>query len=145
MPNYRIAVVTSRFNEEVTEALHAGACQRLQERGYQQGDYLDLQVPGAVELPVVAKKLLDVDRVDAVICLGAVIRGETGHYDYVCQMVSQGCAELALTYTKPVIFGVLTTENKAQALARAGGAKGNKGAYAADAALEMCELLTHIK
>lgn len=135
-----IVVITSRFNESVTEKLHQGALERLREFGVDGDQITELTVPGAVELPLMAQQYAKRD-VSAVICLGAVIRGETDHYDYVCQMVSQGCMDVSLKYDVPVIFGVLTTENADQAYDRVGGAHGHKGHDAADCALEMIELM----
>ncbi len=109
----RIAVVTAQFNAHITHALEAGVTKALS--AYATLDYI--KAPGAVELPLLAQKAFDAD-VDAVICLGCVIRGDTTHYDYVCNMASQGILEVSLKYGKPVMFGVLTCENEAQAIAR---------------------------
>jgi 6,7-dimethyl-8-ribityllumazine synthase len=100
-----------------------------------------VEVPGAFELPLVAKQLLSSNKFDAVIILGAVIRGETDHYDYVCQQVSAGCQQVSLEMKKPVIFGVLTTNNEDEALARVGGKHGHKGDDAAQAALMMVDIM----
>lgn len=135
----KIAVITSRFNEAVTKKLHEGAMQRLKELGIK--DVVEFWVPGAVEIPLIAKKCAKSGDFDAVICLGAVIRGETTHYDYVCDQVSQGCQQVMMQYELPVIFGVLTTENADQAFDRVGGAHGHKGRDAANAAVEMAQLL----
>lgn len=135
----KIAIVTSRFNEPVTTKLYAGCVERLQELGVtlEEGD--SCWVPGAVEVPLVAQRYAQ-RGYDAVICLGAVIRGETSHYDYVCQSVSYGCQRVALDFDVPVIFGILTTENGEQAFDRLGGAHGHKGCDAADTAIEMIKL-----
>lgn len=141
---FNIAIVVSRFNAEVTEALYQGALQRLKDLQFGDEHITVVWVPGAVEIPLVAKRLARTDQYKAIICLGAVIRGETSHYDYVCQQVSHGCQQVALENDIPVIFGVLTTENEEQALARAGGIHGNKGADAVDAALEMISVIEQI-
>ncbi len=137
---FPIAIVVSRFNDEVTSALLKGALERLQALNWPEEKILVVHVPGAVEIPLIAKKVIEGQRYRAVVTLGAVIRGETTHYDYVCQQVSDGCQRLALDTGVPVIFGVLTTENDDQAMARAGGIMGNKGADAVDAAVEMVSL-----
>ena len=132
----KIAIVISRFNEPVTRKLYAGCVERLQELNVVLDEADSCWVPGAVEIPVIAQR--DAQRgYDAVICLGAVIRGETTHYDYVCQSVSYGCQRVALDFDVPVIFGILTTENSDQAFDRLGGAHGHKGRDAADTAIEM--------
>lgn len=136
----QIAVVVSRFNEKITAELFAGCRTRLTEQGIILTDEAIAWVPGAVELPLIAQQFVH-QGYAAVICLGAVIRGETSHYDYVCQQVSYGCQQLALSSNTPIIFGVLTTENTEQAYARVGGAKGHKGKEAADAALDMLRLM----
>lgn len=138
----RIAVVTSRFNEEITTKLEEGAFDLLEEVG---AEILSVRVPGAIEIPLAIQALLDSKKVDGVVALGAVIRGETSHYDYVCHSVERGCSELMLQYKKPVGFGILTTENQEQALARAGGVHGNKGYEAAEVVVEMIGLLKEIK
>lgn len=135
-----IAIIVSRFNEPITEALYSGAIERLQELSFSLEQVTSIQVPGAVEAPLIAKKLAMTNRYDAIIVLGAVIRGETSHYDYVCDQVSQGCQQVMMQFDLPVIFGVLTTENKTQALDRVGGRKGHKGKDAVDCAFEMIAL-----
>lgn len=137
----KIGVVTARFNSEITEKLESGALTELQELHCR--DVIAVRVPGAFEIPLAAKALLD-SGCDGVVALGAVIRGETSHYDYVCSAVERGCTELQLNSGKPVAFGVLTTENEDQALDRAGGSFGNKGAEAAQVAVELCQLLRMI-
>lgn len=142
----KIAVITSRFNDDITEKLKAGALKRLAECGLSQEQIHVFDVPGAIEIPLIAKQCAqqkNEKKYHAIICLGAVIRGETSHYDYVCEQVSQGCQQVMLQYDIPVIFGVLTTENTEQALDRVGGAHGHKGCDAADAALEMIQLMHH--
>lgn len=139
-----LAIVSSRFNAEVTDLLLEGALERLQELDYDLEKVPVYQVPGAVEIPLIAKKLAKSKHYHAVVCLGAVIRGETTHYDYVCDQVSQGCQQVMLEHELPIIFCVLTTENKAQALDRCGGAHGHKGRDAIDCALEMAALMEKI-
>lgn len=134
---FRPGIIISRFNEDVTSRLLDGALTRCRELGIDENLLQVIWVPGAVEIPLVAETLAESGKFDAVVCLGAVIRGETGHYDHVCNQVSYGCQKVALQYDVPVIFGVLTTDTDEQALARAGGAHGNKGAEAIDAAMEM--------
>lgn len=141
----RIAVVTSRFNQAITEALHTGAIERLKELGISDDAIHKVWVPGAVEIPLIAKQYAKQADINAVICLGAVIRGETSHYDYVCQQVSQGCQQVALDYDKPIIFGVLTTEDEQQAMDRVGGKHGHKGRDAADAAMEMITVMRDLR
>jgi len=138
-----IAIVTALFNPKITKALEAGAIAQLAKHGLE--PYARVYVPGAVELPLAAKNLLEIKNVDAVVALGLVIRGETTHYDYVCQAAERGCSQLQLEYNKPVAFGVLTTENREQAEARAGGAKGNKGAESLQVVLDMCHVLGEIR
>ena len=137
----KIAVITSRFNQLITEKLFSGAMERLGELGCKNENVLAVEVPGAVEIPLIAQQLAAKQEYDAIIALGAVIRGETTHYDYVCDQASQGCQRVMLDYHTPVVFGVLTTENKEQALDRVGGAHGHKGRDAVDAAFEMISLL----
>jgi len=142
--NSRIAIVVSRFNEDITSKLTDGAVQRLQQLGVKQNNIKVIQVPGAIEIPLVAAKLARQQKYAAIIALGSVIRGETSHYEYVCSQVSSGCQQVALNFEMPVIFEVLMTEDKAQALARIGGAHGHKGCEAADVAIEMIVLLKEI-
>ena len=138
---FPIGIVVSRFNEEVTGKLLAGAHQRLQELGFDEGQITVVDVPGAVEIPIALQRLAESKEFDALIALGAVIRGETSHYDYVCNLVSLGCQQIGLSLKIPVIFGVLTTDNEEQALDRCGGKHGHKGKDAVDAACEMVALL----
>lgn len=137
----KIAIITSRFNEDITKKLKSGALERLSECGISSDQFIIIDVPGAIEIPLIAKKIAMQKNCDAIICLGAVIRGETSHYDYVCEQVSFGCQQVMLQYDIPVIFSVLTTENEAQAFDRVGGACGHKGRDAADSALEMIKLM----
>ncbi|WP_133129702.1 6,7-dimethyl-8-ribityllumazine synthase [Legionella yabuuchiae] len=135
--SFPIAIVVSRFNQDITQALLQGTLQRLRERGILESDTLVIEVPGAVEIPLITQRLAMKNEFKAIIALGAVIRGETTHYDYVCQQVSQGCQQVSLMHNVPVIFGVLTTENEEQAWDRLGGNHGHKGMDVADAAIEM--------
>jgi 6,7-dimethyl-8-ribityllumazine synthase len=139
----KIAVVAARFNHEVTDKLLNGCVERLKESGFSSEKVVVYRVPGAFEIPLIAKALLE-QGVRGVVALGAVIRGDTTHYDYVCASVERGCTELQLKYGKPVVFGVLTTENEEQAFDRVGGSHGHKGRDAADTVIEMIELLTQI-
>lgn len=141
MGNIKVGVVTARFNNEITEKLEEGAI------GYLEScdgvEIFAALVPGAVELPLACQAFLDAG-CDGVVALGAVIRGETSHYDYVCNSVTDGITRLMLDYKKPIGFGVLTTENEEQAVARAGGAMGNKGAEAAQVVMEMIGLTQEV-
>src|SRR5436190_9937561 len=112
MSNMNIGIVVSEFNEDITSALLSGAVERLYELKFTENNLRVVKVPGAIEIPLVAKFMAMSKRYSAIICLGAVIRGETSHYDYVCMQVSQGCQKVMLEYDMPVIFGVLTTENE---------------------------------
>lgn len=143
MSSPKIAIVVARFNEPVTSRLLSGCEAYLQQQGVSAEQQTVLWVPGAVELPLASQMLAKKEEYDAIICLGAVIRGETGHYDFVCQQVSQGVMRVMLDYHLPVVFGVLTTDNGDQAFARAGGAHSDKGAESAQTALEMIELMKH--
>ena len=142
----RIALIVSRFHLNLTQQLLDGAVQQLCEVGLSEDDICIFWVPGAVEIPIVAQRLAASSAFDAIIALGAVIRGETDHYDYVCEQVSQGCQRVALDCEVPVIFGVLTTQSQAQALDRlnADGERGHKGRDAAIAALETLICLNEI-
>ena len=137
----RIAVLVSRFNEIVGERLLEGALAALTRRGVRPRDVLVAKVPGAFELPVVARRLARSGRHDAILCLGAVVRGDTPHFEHVAGEASRGIARVSYETGVPVLFGVLTTENLEQALERAGGAHGNKGVEAAEGAIEMARLL----
>lgn len=140
----RVALVVARFNEEITTALLDGARRALAERGVAD-DRVELAwVPGAFELPVVAKRLAESGAVDAVVCLGAVIRGDTPHFDYVAGEAARGLQQAALDTGVPVVFGVLTTDTRQQALDRVGGSEGHKGEEAALTALEMVALLRRL-
>ena len=140
----RFAIVASRFNEFITSKLLEGALDMLRRHGAAENAVDVVWVPGAFEIPLAAKKLAACGKYDAVICVGAVIRGATSHYDYVCSEVSKGVAQAALATGVPVIFSVVTTENIEQAVERAGTKAGNKGADGAMAAMEMANLLKKI-
>ena len=140
----RFAIVASRFNEFITAKLLDGALDMLRRHGAAEDAVDVVWVPGAFEIPLAAKKLAASGKYDAVICVGAVIRGATSHYDYVCSEVSKGVAQAGLSTGVPVIFGVVTTENIEQAVERAGTKAGNKGADGAMAAMEMANLLKKI-
>ena len=141
----RVAVVVARFNELVTRPLLNAAIGTLTRYGVVDDDINVVWVPGAFELPVVAKSLAKTSRIDAIVCLGAVIRGETGHYDMVAGNAARGISQVGVDTGVPTIFGVLTTENMDQALNRAGGKAGNMGANAAVAAIETARLVQAIK
>jgi 6,7-dimethyl-8-ribityllumazine synthase len=134
----KIGVVISRFNPKITDRLLEGALRGLEDAGVAREDITVVSVPGAVEIPGAASRL--VRKVDAVVTLGAVVRGETEHFTYVCKAAQEGVVRVALESGKPVLFGVLTTETSAQALDRTGGAKGHKGYEVARDAVEMANL-----
>jgi len=137
----KIGIVTARFNTEVTERLELGAIEYLE--ACDDVEIFASLVPGAVEIPLACQAFLEAG-CDGVVALGAVIRGDTSHYDYVCNSVTEGITRLMLDYKKPIGFGVLTTENEQQAMARAGGEHGNKGAEAAQVVMEMIGLTGEI-
>jgi len=136
----RIGVVVSQWNNGITEKLFDGALQTLLSSGCKPGNIIRKTVPGSFELPAGAMFIAESQQVDAVICLGCIIRGETPHFEYIAQAVSQGLMDLTLKLGIPIIFGVLTTENPEQAMDRAGGKHGNKGIEAAATALQMIAL-----
>ena len=140
----KMAVVAARFNEFIVSKLVGGAEDALVRHGVKEEDIDVAWVPGAFEIPLVAKKLAESKKYDAVICLGAVIKGATTHYDYVCAEVSKGVASVGLETGVPTIFGVVTTDNIEQAIERAGTKAGNKGYDAACTAIEMSNLLKNI-
>ncbi len=133
----KFALVVSEWNEEVTEAMFEGAYQTLIDQGVKKKNVLRKNVPGSFELSLGAQYMAQSNKIDAVICLGCIIQGETRHFEFICQSVAQGIKDVALKYNKPVIFGVLTTDTKQQALDRAGGKYGNKGDEAAASAIKM--------
>lgn len=133
----RFAIVVAEWNTEVTGALYTGAYDTLLKYGVQESHIISVQVPGSFELSLGAQKMAEKADVDAVICLGCVIQGETRHFDFICQAVADGVTNVSLKYNKPVIFGVLTPNNQEQAMDRAGGKHGNKGDEAAMTAIKM--------
>ena len=136
----RFGLVVSRFNDFITSNLLTGALDVLNQCGVDEADLKVLKVPGAFELPQAARKLCSTGNFDAVVCLGAVIRGETSHFDYICAEASRGMGQVGLEFNIPVLFGVLTTENLEQAVARSGSGSSNKGRETALAAIEMATL-----
>ena len=139
--NIKVGIVVARFNEFITSKLLSGAMDGLLRHNVKEEDIQVAWVPGAFEIPLIASKMAKSGRYDAVICLGAVIRGSTSHYDYVCAEVSKGIAAVSLETGIPVMFGVLTTENIEQAIERAGSKAGNKGSECAEGAIEMVNLI----
>ena len=141
----KVGIVAARFNEFITSKLLSGAMDGLLRHEVREEDVHVAWVPGAFEIPVIAAKMARSGKYDAVICLGAVIRGSTSHYDYVCSEVSKGIAQTSLTTGVPVMFGVLTTENIEQAIERAGTKAGNKGYDCAAGAIEMVNLIHELR
>ena len=141
----KIGIVAARFNEFIVSKLIAGARDALLRHDVKEEDIDLTWVPGAFEIPLIAKKMAESGKYDAVICLGAVIRGATSHYDYVCNEVSKGIASVSLSSGVPVLFGVVTTENIEQAIERAGTKAGNKGYDSAMAAIEMVNLVRQVE
>ena len=142
--NVKIAIVAGRFNEFITSKLVGGALDVLKRNDVSEENIDIAWVPGAFEIPLIAKKLANTQKYDAIITLGAVIKGSTPHFDYVCSEVSKGVAQISLQSELPVIFGVLTTNNIEEAIERAGTKAGNKGADAAFSAIEMINLIKEI-
>lgn len=140
----KVGIVAARFNEFIVSKLLGGAVDCLKRHDVKEADIDVAWVPGAFEIPLIASKMAKMGKYDAVICLGAVIRGSTSHYDYVCSEVSKGVAHVSLQSEIPVIFGVITTENIEQAIERAGTKAGNKGYDSALAAIEMVNLMNEI-
>lgn len=140
----KLGIVVARFNEFITSKLLSGAIDTLHRHSANDDDIDVAWVPGAFEIPLAAKKMAETKKYDAIICLGAVIRGSTSHYDYVCNEVSKGVAQVGMATGVPTIFGVVTTENIEQAIERAGTKAGNKGVDSAMAAMEMANLLKNI-
>jgi len=138
--NCRFAIVVSEWNEEVTESLYNGAYETLVTQGAQADNIIRKDVPGSFELSLGAQKMAEHEDIDAVICIGCVIQGETKHFDFICSAVANGITTVSLKYNKPVIFGVLTPNTQKQALDRAGGKHGNKGDEAAITAIKMLSL-----
>ena len=137
--NKSFAIVVAEWNEEITGALFHGAYNALVAMGAKKSNIIRIDVPGSFELPLAAKWAAGKKSIDAVICLGCVIQGDTPHFDYICQAVAIGIMNVALDSQKPIAFGVLTTLNKQQALERAGGTHGNKGEEAAVTVVKMLE------
>lgn len=138
----KVGIVAARFNEIIVNKLLGGAIDGLVRHGVEDKNITAAWVPGAFEIPTIAKKMAESKKYDAVIALGTVIRGQTSHYDYVCNEVSKGVAQISLETGVPVLFGILTTENIEQAIARAGSKAGNKGYDCALSAIEMVNLIS---
>ncbi len=132
-----VGIVTAQWNSHITHKLLQGAVEVL---NYHHIKFVEITVPGSFELPLAAQRLAERDDINAVICLGCVIQGDTKHFDYVCQAAANGILEVGLKYNKPVIFGLLTTNNEQQALDRAGGILGNKGIEAAITTIKMISI-----
>ena len=143
--NIKVGIVVARFNEFITSKLLGGALDGLKRHNVSENDIDVAWVPGAFEIPLIAQKMASSGKYDAVICLGAVIRGATSHYDYVCNEVSKGIASVSLNSDIPVMFGVVTTDNIEQAIERAGTKAGNKGYDCALGAIEMVNLIRNIE
>lgn len=140
----KVGIVVARFNEFITSKLLGGAIDGLKRENVKEEAIEIAWVPGAFEIPLIAKKMADSKKYDAVICLGAVIRGATSHYDYVCAEVSKGVAQVSLNAGIPVMFGILTTDTIEQAVERAGTKAGNKGFECAQGAIEMVNLINEL-
>lgn len=140
----KVGIVASRFNEFITSKLLGGAIDGLVRHGVDEKNITTAWIPGAFEIPVIAKRMAQTGKYDAVICVGAVIRGSTTHYDYVCNEVSKGIAHVSLETGIPVLFGILTTENIEQAIERAGSKAGNKGYDCALSAIEMVNVIDQL-
>jgi 6,7-dimethyl-8-ribityllumazine synthase len=141
----RIGIVVARFNEFVTKSLLNGALEGFERFGVPSSNIILVWVPGSCEIPLAAKQLALSGRVDAIVCLGAIIRGATPHFDYVASQAATGIGQISLETNLPVIFGVLTTDTTEQAIERSGSKAGNKGFEAAQSAIEMIDLLRQLK
>lgn len=141
----KIALVVSRFNDLITERLLQGALDTLRRSGAREDDLTVVRVPGSFEIPVAAQRLAETGKFDAIVCLGTLIRGETPHFDYLATQVTRGIGEVALKYSLPVSYGVITADTVEQAMNRAGIKHGNKGVQAALGAVEMANLLRELK
>ena len=141
----RFAIVVSQFNELISTRLLDSALDTFKQGGASDQDFRIVKVPGAFEIPLVARQLAETHQFDAIVCLGSVIRGETAHFDYICTETSRGIARAALDTGVPIIFGVLTTETVDQALERSGSPQRNRGIHAAQAAMEMASLMKQIR
>ncbi len=140
----KVGIVASRFNEIIVNKLLGGAVDGLVRHGVEEDNITAAWVPGAFELPLIAKKMAESGKYDAVICVGAVIRGDTSHYELVCNEAAKGVAQVSLASGVPVLFGIITTENIEQAIARAGSKAGNKGYDCALSAIEMVNLIDQL-
>lgn len=140
---FSLTIIRSRFNLEVTDKLLEGALDRLKQLGFAECITV-INVAGAVEIPLIAKTVAKNNQAKAIVALGAVIQGDTSHFDYVCKQVSDGCMQVALDYSIPVSFGVLTTDNMKQAMERVGGSHGHKGIEAVDVAIEMVSIMNQL-
>lgn len=140
MGNMKFAIVVSEWNDQITDALFLGTRETLMDHGVELKNIVRSDVPGSFELPLGAQWMAEDPDIDAVICLGCVIQGETPHFNFISQAVAQGVKDVGLKFNKPVIFGVLTTDNMKQALDRAGGKHGNKGDEAAITAIKMLSI-----
>lgn len=143
--DYKYAIIVSRFNDFITGKLLEGAIDALIRSGSEDNDYDVIRVPGAFEIPLVVKRVAATKKYDAIICLGAVIRGETPHFDYVASEVTKGIALLNLDFTMPITYGIITADNTDQAVERAGNKMGNKGFAAAQSAIELLNLFKDAK
>jgi len=141
----KFAIVRARFNDEITQSLLNWAVKGLLKTGAQEEDIINYEVPGCFEIPLISQKIAETDDFDAIITLGAVIRGDTPHFDYVCKAVTEGVLQVGLDYSIPVIFGVITTNDMQQALLRVKDDETNKGWEAAMAAVEMVETIKAIE
>ncbi|SDB21434.1 6,7-dimethyl-8-ribityllumazine synthase [Pseudobutyrivibrio sp. YE44] len=141
----KVGIVVARFNEFITSKLLGGAIDALKRENVKDEDIEVAWVPGAFEIPLIAKKMAESKKYDAVICLGAVIRGATSHYDYVCAEVSKGVAQVSMNAGIPVMFGILTTDTIEQAVERAGTKAGNKGFECGQGAIEMVNLIREMQ
>lgn len=141
---FRVGLVVSRFNEQITQRLYEGALIRLNELKITSDLITVAWVPGAIEIPIAAQTMIDTGAFNVIIVFGAVIKGETDHYQYVCETVNRGCQQVALENGVPVIFGVLTTATELQALDRVGGSKGHMGRECVDTAFETLSVLRQI-
>ena len=140
----KIGIVVSQFNEMITEKLLAGALDTLRQTGIADQDITLVRVPGSFEIPVASQRLAETGKLEAIICLGAVIRGETPHFEYISSQVTHGIGQVALKYDLPITFGVITADTVEQALARAGVKHANKGSEAASSAVQMANLLKQL-
>lgn len=140
----KLACVIARYYQDISDAMLAGVRRRWESAGQSEDDLTVIWVPGAVEIPITAQKCAESGQYDAVVCLGLVVKGETAHFEYVSSQCSEGCQQVALKYTLPVVFGVLTTYNQEQALARVGGAKGHVGVEVVETALHMVSVLRQL-